>query len=142
MMTEDRFLDLVGAYGADPGRWPLGERAAAAAFIDANADVVAACLAAERALDAVLAAHPASQPSAALRQRIIATAPTARSGSQIWRWLAGAGLGLGLAASGAAGVAAGFTLAPPAVTRLVVPAEPVGGEISSLADPVGDASAG
>jgi hypothetical protein len=140
MMTEERFLTLVGAYGADPRRWPLGERAAASAFLDANPEVVAACLEAEAALDAVLAAHAARQPSAALRARIIAGAPRRSPVARAWRWVAGAGLGLGLAASCAAGVAAGFTLAPPSVSRLFEPVGETG--VGALADPVGDAAAG
>ncbi|HVN02105.1 MAG TPA: hypothetical protein VMT68_18035 [Caulobacteraceae bacterium] len=138
MMTEERFLTLVGAYGADPQRWPLGERAAATAFLDANPELVAACLEAEAALDAVLAAHLTRDPSAAFRGRLVGAAPRQRAVGRTWRWLAGAGLGLGLAASCAAGVAAGFTLAPASVSRLF---EPATGQSSSLADPVGDVSA-
>jgi hypothetical protein len=141
-MTEERFLALVSAYGADPSRWPLGERAAAAGFLEANPELVAACLEAEAALDAVLARHVARTPAAALRRRIVEAAPRARAIGRAWRWLAGAGLGLGLAASAAAGVAAGFVLAPAGVARLVEPRLSASSELSALADPVGDASVG
>jgi hypothetical protein len=140
-MTEERFLTLVSAYGADPRRWPHGERAVAAAFLEANPGLVAACREAEAALDAVLAQHAASAPGAALRRRIVDAAPRERAAGRTWRWLAGAGLGLGLAASAAAGVAAGFVLAPPNVARLVAPHAAPAAEVSTLADPVGDASA-
>ncbi len=35
-MNAQRFQDLAEAYGADPRRWPEGERAAAGAFMDAD----------------------------------------------------------------------------------------------------------
>lgn len=141
-MTEERFLTLAAAYGADMSRWPAGERAVAAAFAAANPQVVAACLAAERLLDAALRRHDAAQASAALRGRIIASAPRERAAGRLLRWLAGAGLGLGLAASAAAGVAAGYTLGHPTVTRLLGPPDLDAGELSALAGPDGGAASG
>jgi hypothetical protein len=138
-MNEDRFLNLAAAYGADMNRWPAGERAVAATFAAANPQIVEACLAAERLLDAALQSYDARGASAALRTRIIASAPRARA---VRRWIAAAGLGLGLAASAAAGVAAGYTLGHPAVTRLLGPSELDVGEFSALADPAGDAANG
>ncbi|ESQ88646.1 hypothetical protein ABAC460_15255 [Asticcacaulis sp. AC460] len=37
-MTARRFRDILDAYGADPVRWPDGEREAACAFAAGNAD--------------------------------------------------------------------------------------------------------
>jgi len=93
------------------------------------------------ALVTLLAAYAVAEPDAALRERIIAAAPRERAG-RLWRWIAGAGLGLGLAASGAAGVAAGYTLGHPAAARLVGPSDLDDGQFSALADPVGDAASG
>ena len=46
-MTEERFIQIVEAYGANPARWPETERAAAMAFADAYPDVADAALQAE-----------------------------------------------------------------------------------------------
>lgn len=96
----------------------------------------------DAALDAALAAYAAAEPSAALRQRIIAVAPRERTIGALRRWFAGAGLGLGLAASAAAGVAAGYTLSHPAVTRLMGPSELDAGEFSALGGFAGGAASG
>lgn len=141
-MNEDRFLNLAAAYGADMNRWPAGERAVAAAFAAANPQVVEACLAAERLLDAALQRYDAREASAAVRTRIISRAPRERTVGAVRRWIATAGLGLGLAASAIAGVAAGYTLGHPAVTRVLGPSDLDAGEFSALADPAGDAANG
>ena len=134
-MTEERFQTLAAAYGADMTRWPVGERAAAQAFVAVNPQFVEACLAAERLLDAAMERYAPRDASAPLRARIIATAPHERAVAAMWRWLTGAGLGLGLAASGVAGVAAGYTLGHPTVARLMAPHEADSGELSALTDP-------
>lgn len=51
-MTEDRALEIIASYGADPARWPADERAAVLALTGRPA--VAAALADARALDALL----------------------------------------------------------------------------------------
>ncbi|HXQ15720.1 MAG TPA: hypothetical protein VN814_13955 [Caulobacteraceae bacterium] len=140
-MSEERFLTLAAAYGADMARWPSGDRAAAEAFVAANPKIVEACLAAERLLDAALERYRERDAAAPLRARIIAAAPRERAAGAMWRWLTGAGLGLGLAASCAAGVAAGYTLGHPAVARLMGPALLDSGQLSAVADPAGDAAA-
>jgi hypothetical protein len=91
-------------------------------------------------LERLLAAYAAAEPGAALRARIVAAAPRERTIGRTWRWLAGAALGVGLAGAGAAGVAAGLGLAPAGVLRLN--GAPAGGDVSSLADPAGDAADG
>ena len=93
-------------------------------------------------LDTLLAAYAAAEPGPALRQRIIAAAPRQRTIGLARRWLAGAGLGAGLAAAGAAGVAAGFALAPDGVARIIAEPSRSGDDISSRADPAGDAANG
>jgi hypothetical protein len=141
-MNQDRFLNLAVAYGADMNRWPADERAVAAIFAAANPQVVEGCLAAERLLDEALQRYDARDASAALRARIIADAPRERTAGAVRRWIAAAGLGLALAASAAAGVAAGYTLGHPEVTRLLGPSDLDVGEFSALADPAGDATSG
>ncbi len=94
-------------------------------------------------LDALLAAYRAAEPRPGLRARIIEAAPRQRAIGRAWRWIAGAGLGVGLAAACAAGVAAGITLAPDSVTRLISGAPAGGGaEVSSLVDPADDPAIG
>jgi hypothetical protein len=138
MMTEDRFAALAEAYGGDIARWPAEVRADAEAFTAMHAEA-AAVLERERGLDAALDADVAGAPGALLRQRVIDSAPAALSAGRIWRWLTGAGLGLGLAAACACGVAAGMTLAPPSVTRMISgpPAES-SDELTALIDPATD----
>jgi len=140
-MSEERFLTLAAAYGADLARWPAGERAAAQAFVAANPQIVEACLTAERLLDAALERYGARDATSLLRTRIIAAAPRERATGARWRWLTGAGLGLGLAASCAAGVAAGYTLGHPAVARLMEPPAADAGQLGAVGDPGGDAAA-
>tara|TARA_R110000868_G_scaffold322583_3_gene583552 strand:+ start:16361 stop:16771 length:411 start_codon:yes stop_codon:yes gene_type:complete len=70
MMTEDRFLQILAAYGSNPARWPDGERAAAQAFLAGHVELTSEAIAAEAALDAVLgsAARP---PSDLLERRVL-----------------------------------------------------------------------
>ena len=77
-MTEERFLQLASAYGADLARWPDAERADAAAVLASRPDIAVAVLAAERALDAALTGYAPADASHALRQRIIAAEDVAR----------------------------------------------------------------
>jgi hypothetical protein len=56
-MNEVRFQEIVAAYGADPRRWPEGERAAATAFAE-SAGAKAQLREAE-ALDSLLAGYAA-----------------------------------------------------------------------------------
>jgi hypothetical protein len=137
-MTEERFLTLAAAYGADPRRWPHSERAAAMAFADANPAVARPWLTAERLLDEALDRYEVAAPASALRDRVVAAARRAAS-RRTWRWLVGAGLGMGLASSAVAGAVAGYTLGRPEILRLSQPGELDAGEVSSLA---GDAANG
>lgn len=53
-MTEDRFIELLDAYGADPMRWPIEERAEAAAMADSDNPRLQAALRQASALDTQL----------------------------------------------------------------------------------------
>lgn len=107
-MTPDRFRNLAEAYGGELSRWPGAERAAAERLLAAE-PALAAVLAEASALDDLLAAVPAPSASAALAERIAASAPAPRRPRLSWAWPAG--LGAGLAAACAAGLLAGVHMA-------------------------------
>ncbi|WP_404712527.1 hypothetical protein [Sphingomonas sp. MMS24-J13] len=112
-MNVERFAVLLDAYGAEPGRWPEGERDAALAFVRADPRA-AAMLEAAGEIDDLLASHRVSAPSTMLAAAIVARAPRrAWSRARLW-WAA---LGLGLAGAGGvfAGSAATAALAGPAI---------------------------
>jgi hypothetical protein len=75
-MNETRLLELVDAYGADPERWPAGERAAALASL-ARSGAARAALAEATELDRLLDVAPAPAPTPDLATRVLARAPTA-----------------------------------------------------------------
>lgn len=104
-ISTERVLELIEAYGAEPGAWPEDERAAASMLIAESPDLFASTLADARALDALLLNEAVPEPSAALSEAILAAAPTAkpeqqRSGFRLSsllfpqgaRWPAGAAL--------------------------------------------------
>jgi len=107
-MTPQRFAQIVDAYGADPRRWPEGERASACAFAAACPHEAQPRLDAAAALDACLAADTVEAPGRALQRRIVASAHVPTRGwatgarSTRW-WLPGAAL----AGAGVAGLVAG-----------------------------------
>ena len=138
MMTPDRFRALAEAYGGELARWPTPERAAAEAFAAARAMEATELLSSEQQLDALLAGYPVALRSQ-LRERVIASVSRPRPARRAWRWAAAASLGLGLAGSAAAGLAAGLTLAPPGVARLISGSQPGN---DALADLLGDAGEG
>jgi hypothetical protein len=111
-MNLDRFQTLADAFGGSITRWPVDVQDAAFAFTAASPDAAALALAAARDLDDDLDGAERFSPGAALRQRIIDAAPTARRPlrTPFQRWLAGAGVGAGLAAATAAGLIAGVNL--------------------------------
>ncbi len=132
-MIEDRFVELAGAYGADIGRWPEGEREAARRLAADGA--AGAVLDTEAALDHLLWRSAIAAPSAALTDRIIALAPAARAmQDRVTRWLAGAGVAAGMAIACAAGVAMGLTFAPHALINLVSPAHAPSTEEAAAGD--------
>ena len=69
-MNRKRLSEIVEAYGADPARWPIEERAAAAALFADLAPAERGRVAAEAALDQMLGAENTPPASAALRARI------------------------------------------------------------------------
>jgi len=69
-MTQDEFIHLRDAYGADLRRWPVEHRNAAAQFMTDNPDTAPTLLSAAKALDAHLDAYDVPPPSALLQARI------------------------------------------------------------------------
>jgi len=72
-MSLERFCSLIAAYGADAGRWPQDERAAAHALLAVSASA-REHLESERALDLCLDILPAPKPSAQLEAQILQSA--------------------------------------------------------------------
>lgn len=107
VMDLDRFAALAGAYGGDVSRWPPAEREAAARLMAQDAQATASLLSAENDLDGVLDAWRAPNPSLALRDTILASAPAYRAPAGWRTWIWRTGLGAGLVAAGAAGLMVG-----------------------------------
>ena len=76
-MTVERVLQLIEAFGAEPGGWPEDERAAASSLIEAEPDVFAEALSEARALDAFLLSEALPEPSDELVATILAPAGAA-----------------------------------------------------------------
>ncbi|MED5548922.1 MAG: hypothetical protein VX529_06135 [Pseudomonadota bacterium] len=83
-MTEERFFQIVEAYGANPARWPEGERAAAMAFADAHPGITDDVLRAESALDDWLVGRDV-QPSELLERRILNRFPAPAASPVRWQ---------------------------------------------------------
>lgn len=73
-MSLARFTVIVEAYGSEPRRWPVAERAAAETLLAASAEARALRDAAA-ALDTALSLSRAPAPSAALRSALLQAAP-------------------------------------------------------------------
>ncbi|MCC5995611.1 MAG: hypothetical protein JJU18_04475 [Oceanicaulis sp.] len=90
MMTRERFEDLAGLYGPDPGLWPEAEQSAARAFMAAEPVQAEAALAAQGALDDLLDAARTPAPDPALYETIIASGLAARPSAPRWAPMAAA----------------------------------------------------
>ena len=75
-MNEVRVAAILAAYGADPARWPDGERVAALAWTLAHREGLAEARADARAIDAALSRDQRGRADdAALRARVLAAIP-------------------------------------------------------------------
>ena len=112
-MTEDRLIELIEAWGADPACFPEAEQAEARALLAARPERFAAAIKAAHALDAALAGMPEVLPSTALTEALIASAPKAAAprGRTRFPWAAPWAPASGLAAL-AAGLFMGVMVAP------------------------------
>lgn len=75
VMDRARFEALLDAYGADVGRWPDAERAAAEAFLARDGAMVREALREAGEIDALLAHAAAAPTNDALAALILAGAP-------------------------------------------------------------------
>jgi len=110
-MTNERFLQILNAYGANPQRWPSAERAQAEAFAARHGDEWAVALAAEAELDALLGSGE-GRPGELLQRRIVRSLPQ----TEVWNWRAP----LAAAAALVIGVMLGFSSG-----ALITPADEV-----------------
>tara|TARA_R110002072_G_scaffold4404_9_gene30918 strand:- start:657 stop:1058 length:402 start_codon:yes stop_codon:yes gene_type:complete len=99
-MTNERFLQILSAYGANPQRWPSAERAQAEAFAARHCEEWAEALAAEAELDALLGSGE-GRPGDLLQRRILRSLPQV----EVWNWRAP----LAAAAALVIGVMLGFS---------------------------------
>ena len=111
-MTTDRVRALLAAYGADTGRWPAAERAAAERLL-AEDPALAADLAEARAFDSLLDELPAPAPNPALRVALKDIPDRARfdwSAPLAWLWPFGAPWrpAVGLVAAAVLGIVVGI----------------------------------
>ena len=83
-MTQDRFIQILEAYGANPSRWPEAERADAEAFADKHSELFQKMIRAEAALDAALD-QTQYEPGELLENRILSTLPKP---AKAWNWRA------------------------------------------------------
>jgi len=117
MMPDDRILELIGAYGADPAAFPEAERDAAAHRIAEAPGLFAKALEDARRLDQFLDLVPEVQVSASLRDSLLASAPrprkTRRAENGLRRFLPG-WLPAGAVASLVMGIMIGVNVSLPA----------------------------
>lgn len=67
-MTLERMIAILNAYGREPRRWPLGERAVALAFLETHPTELTAAMAAADDLDRLLADAPRDDSGATLQR--------------------------------------------------------------------------
>jgi hypothetical protein len=117
-MTPERFAELVETYGAEPRRWPQGQRLAAFAFTEDHPQEVATILENARRLDDALDRYTVPGPSAKLVRIIRESAPAIRAAARRVRlWKQGASfaaVGLAGALIGALAIAVLVPMSSPA----------------------------
>jgi hypothetical protein len=74
-MNEARFMELLGAYGAELSRWPEDERAAAEALLDVASHRLKDIWESERSFDHLLSLEKDVPVSIAFETRILAASP-------------------------------------------------------------------
>lgn len=78
-MNEQRFMVLLGAYGADLTRWPEHERDEAGAFLDVAPHRIRDVWESERGFDHLLALEKDMPASIALETAVLSAAPGRRA---------------------------------------------------------------
>lgn len=74
-MNEARFMELLGAYGAELSRWPEEERAAAEALLEVAPHRLKDIWESERSFDHLLSLEKDAPVSIALETRVLAASP-------------------------------------------------------------------
>jgi hypothetical protein len=120
-MNEARFIELLGAYGAELARWPEDDRGDAEAFLEIAPHRIKDIWESERSFDHLLALEKDGPASIALENRVISLSP-GRRGVRTpvgipgrWstpQWVTGGAL----AASLALGFAVGYVGEPAQIT--------------------------
>jgi hypothetical protein len=135
-MNRERFQALAAAYGGAISRWPLAERGAAKRFAFWRRRSTRNILRDARGLDQILhrSPNPALRPE--IRGSLIEESRFLRElGAERRSWF-GAILGAGLATACAAGIGAGFVIAPLTTTdSLTSPMDPAEVAASALGNP-------
>tara|TARA_R110002167_G_scaffold23011_9_gene81890 strand:- start:5214 stop:5639 length:426 start_codon:yes stop_codon:yes gene_type:complete len=112
-MTLDRLTVLADAWGGDLRRWPPADRIEAEQLLASDPEA-RAVLEAATAFDALLSTSPQPRASAALRDRVIASASRAglkpRPARRFWFDRLVLASGAGWAAAACAGIIAGLSL--------------------------------
>ena len=114
-MNEARFIELLGAYGAELSRWPEDERGTAEAFLEVAPHRIKDIWESERSFDHLLALEKDGPASIALETKVLSASPSrrrVRAGEMgKWKWPQWA-TGGAIAASLALGFAVGYAGEP------------------------------
>ena len=134
-MNKQRFQALAAAYGGAISRWPITERGAARLFAFSRPGSTRDSLRDERRVDSILQRSANPILGLAMRKSMIESAVCLRETARERRSWFGAILGAGLAAACAAGIGAGFAIAPLAADSLTSPMDPAEVAASALGNP-------
>lgn len=85
-MTEARFIELIGCYGAELSRWPTEERVRAEALMRNAPHRLRDVWESERMFDALLSLDLEDEPSIELERRILSAAPSVHAPRARKRW--------------------------------------------------------
>jgi hypothetical protein len=114
-MNETRFIELLGAYGADLSRWPEEDREHSEAFLENAPHRIKDIWESERSFDHLLALEKDGPASIALEAKVLAASPDrrrARRPGRAWgawkapQWATGGAIAASLALGFAVGYAA------------------------------------
>ena len=134
-MNNERFQILVATYGGQISRWPIAERRAARWFAFCQRGSSRDILRDARRFDRILQQSASPDLRLELREALIEGARGMR-GTALERpsWF-GAIVGAGLAAACAAGIGAGFAIAPLTTDSLSSPVDPAEVAAAALGNP-------
>ena len=114
-MNEARFIELLGAYGAELSRWPEDERGAAEAFLEVAPHRIKDIWESERSFDHLLALEKDGPASITLETKVLSASPSRRrtAAADMGKWrLPQWATGGAIAASLALGFAVGYAGEP------------------------------